>query len=287
MIMLIVLSTAFQVQAQPQDSAIIEVGGYLWNKTTLTVLIISENQSDMSSGLVNSTIRAIEDWNYAIAYFSANYSGFNYLSALNLQVQTANQTKPDFDIYVNFSESVNAGSQDAIGSTTTIPYENGTIQKSLITLATQSQYITLTQKDIQSVAAHEFGHALCIGHSNSSSDLMYPLFDIYSAQYEISTLDMYGVANAFQWIINPDQPVPSIKQELSLPSNIAYGYIPATEPAPQSLTDNPVVRALEIFVNILLTPYILLIIAVGVSLIILIELTFRKKRQAKMKNIKR
>jgi hypothetical protein len=270
-----------EAQAQIPETPIIEVGGYLWNRTTISVLIVSNNQSDWTAGLVNSTIRAIDDWNTAITYFATNYSGFSYLSAVNLQIQVSNQTESNFDVYVNFSETVASGNQDAIGATTTSPYSNGTIQKCIITIATESRYSTLTQKDIQSVAAHEFGHVLGIGHSNSSNDLMYPLFDVYGSDYGISTLDMYGVANAFQWIINPDQPVPSTKQELSLPTNITYEYIALAQPAPQAITDNPIVKALEILSNILLTPYILLMIASGILLLILIELFFRRARKAK------
>ncbi|XHH07653.1 MAG: matrixin family metalloprotease [Candidatus Bathyarchaeia archaeon] len=281
MVGFLILSGFLQVQAQTQDTITIEVGGYLWNKTTLNVLIVSQNQSDWHTSLVNSTIRAIEDWNHAIQIFSTNYSSFSYLSTVNLQVQVSDTMKPDFEIYVNFSESVILGSEDAIGSTTTIPYGNGTIQNCLILLAEQSQYISLTEKDIQNVATHEFGHALGIGHSNSSTDLMYPLYDVYAPQYEISTLNMYGVANAFQWIVNPNQPVPSPRQELYLPDNITYEYIPSVEPAPRSLTDNPILRALEVIANVLTTPYILLIIVVGISLMVLIELYFRRKGKAK------
>jgi hypothetical protein len=281
MIGIIILSLALQIQAQPQDTIIIEVGGYLWNRTDLKVLIIHQNQSDWPTSLVNSTIRAIGDWNYAIKYFSANYSDYSYISAVNLQYKVSSEMELDFDIYVNFSASVSLGSLDSIGATTTIPYGNGTIQQCLITLATQSQYTSLTQKDVQSVATHEFGHALGIGHCNSSSDLMFPNFDVYAAPYEISTLDMFGVANAFQWIANPSQPVPSPKQELSLPTDIAYRYIPSVQPAPQSLTDNPLIRAIEIFLNIISTPYILGMIIVGVSLIVLIEVYYRSRGQAK------
>lgn len=281
MIGLIVLASSLQVQAQPQqeDAIIIEVGGYLWNRTDLKVLILQENQTEWSTSLVNSTIRALEDWNYAIKYFSGNYSDYSYLSEVNLQYKISSQMDPDYDIYVSFSETVSTGSQDSIGATTTIPYGNGTIQQCQITLATQSQYLTLTPRDVQSVATHEFGHALGIGHCNSSSDLMYPLFDVYAAQYEISTLNMYGVANAFRWIIDPSQPVPSPIQDLSLPADIPYKYIPSVQPAPQSLTDNPVIRGIEIIVKVLLTPYILAMITAGVLLIILIELYFRRKRK--------
>jgi hypothetical protein len=278
-----------QNQPQPQDTVIIEVGGYVWNRTTLRTLIVtSENQSWWSESLVNSTLRAIEDWNHAITFFAENYSGFGYLSAVNLQTQVSSDMLPYFDIYINFSDSVAITSEDAIGLTTTVPYSNGTIQKCLITLATQSQYVSLTEKDIQSVATHELGHALGIGHSNSSSNLMYPMFDVYAAQYEISTLDMYGVATAFQWIIHPDLTVPTAKQELTLPADINYTYIPAVEPAPETITDNPVARALEIIGRTLLNPYILLMIVIGVSVLIGIELFFRRDRQAKnRKNPKR
>lgn len=282
MIALIVLASALQVQAQMQDTIIIEVGGYIWNKTTLNVLIVtSENESWWSPSYVNATLRAIDEWNNAITIFTNNYSQYNYLAAVNLQVQVSNQTLQDFDIIVNYTQRVDISGQDAIGVTTTLPYDNGTIQQCIISLGTQSQYLTFTEKDIQSVATHEFGHTIGIGHSNSSTDLMYPEFDIYASQLEISTLNIYGVATAFEWIINPNLPVPTTKQELYLPTDIPYKYISTAAPAPQSISDNPILRGLEVLGNILLTPYILLIIVVGVSVMIVIEVAFRLKRRPK------
>ncbi len=279
MVALIVLASALQVQAQPQDTIIIEVGGYVWNKTTLNTLIVtSENESWWSSSYLNGTLRAIDDWNNAITIFANNYSQYNYLSAVNLQVQVSNQTLQGFDIYINYSQMVGVSGQDAIGVTTTIPYDNGTIQQCIISLGTQSQYLTFTEKDTQSVATHEFGHAIGIGHSNSSTDLMYPEFDIYAAQVQISTLDMYGVAYAFQWITDPSLPLPT-KQELYLPTDIPYEYFSTAAPAPQSLSDNPILRGLEVLGKILLTPFILLIIVVGVSIMIMIEVVFRKRKK--------
>jgi predicted Zn-dependent protease len=281
-ITLLMLTCALQARAQTQDTVIIEVGGYVWNKTTLNTLIVtSENQSWWSPVYVNSTLRAIDDWNHAITYFAGNYSQFSYLSAVNLQAQISNQTLDGFDIYVSYAQSVAIGTQDSIGLTTTIPLDNGTIQKCVIALGTQSQYLQFTEKDIQSVATHEFGHAIGIGHSNSSTDLMYPQFDIYAAQIQISTLDMYGVANAFQWITNPNLPVPTAKQNLSLPPDIPFAYIPSASPPPQSIEDNPAVRAIMIVGNILLTPYILIMIIAGVSVMAFIEVAFRRKRKAK------
>jgi hypothetical protein len=279
---LIVLTFASQIQAQQQDTIIIEIGGYAWNKTTLNTLIVtSENESWWSSSYVNATVNAIDDWNHAITYFTENYSQYSYLSPVNLKYQVSNQTQPGFDIYVNFSQSVSIQNQDAIGLTSTLPNNDGTIQYCLISIGTQSQYLKFTEKDIQSVTTHELGHAIGIGHSNSSNDLMYPQFDVYASQIEISTLDMYGVANAFEWITNPNLPTPTIQQDIGLPSSIPYEYIPPAAPAPQSIGDNPVFRAIEIVGNILFTPYILLMIIIGVSIMIIIEVSFRRQRKAK------
>ncbi len=282
LLVIILGTTVFEVQAQtqPQDTFIIEVGGYTWNKTALKALIVTaENQSWWSQGLVNSTLRAIDDWNGAITYFSTNYTDFSYLSALNLEVTVSNQSEPGFDIYINYSQSVAISGQDSIGLTTTIPYNNGTIEKCIINLAAESQYLVLTERDVQSVATHELAHAICIGHSNSSSDLMYPSYDVYAAQYAISTLDLYGVAKAFQWISNPEQSAPISQQDLALPSTIPYAYAPVSEPAPTTISDNPIVKFLEMTGRILLDPYILPLVIVAIILFVLVGLSFRKKKR--------
>ncbi len=280
--MLIVGAMTLDVQAQPQDIYIIEVGGYVWNHTVLKTLIVrAENQSWWNPNLVNSTIRAVDQWNEAITFFATNYSDYAYLSAVNLQVTISNQSEPDFDIYINYSQSVAIDGQDAIGLTTTIPRNNGTIDRCVINLSTESQYLVLTEKDIQSVATHELGHALGIGHSNSSSDLMYPSYDIYAAQYAISTLDLYGVAKAFEWIIVPPASLPTRQQQLALPPNVAYEYAPISELAPTTISDNPIAKFLEMTVRILLNPYILPLLIVAIILFVMVGLSFRKKNKLK------
>ena len=124
-------ATVIGVQAQtpPQDTFVIEVGGYTWNKTTLKTLIVTaEDQSWWTQGLVNSTLRAISQWNEAIQFFATNYPDYTYLSAVTLEAKVVNQSEPDFDIYINYSQSVAINGQDSIGLATTIPYNNGTIE---------------------------------------------------------------------------------------------------------------------------------------------------------------
>lgn len=274
-------ATVIGVQAQtpPQDTFVIEVGGYTWNKTTLKTLIVTaEDQSWWTQGLVNSTLRAISQWNEAIQFFATNYPDYTYLSAVTLEAKVVNQSEPDFDIYINYSQSVAINGQDSIGLATTIPYNNGTIEKCVINLSAESQYLVLTEKDVQSVATHELAHALCIGHSNSSSDLMYPSYDVYAAQYAISTLNLYGVARAFEWINDPEQAAPIRQQQLALPQNIPYEYAPIPQSAPESISDNPVAKFLEMTGRILRNPIILSMIIVAVVLFVIIGLSFRKRK---------
>jgi hypothetical protein len=275
-------ATVVEVQAQTptQDTFVIEVGGYTWNKTALKTLIVTaEDQSWWTQGLVNSTLRAINQWNQAIQFFATNYPDYTYLSAVKLEAKVVNQSEPDFDIYVNYSQSVAINGQDSIGLATTIPYNNGTIEKCVINLAAESQYLVLTEKDVQSVATHELAHALCIGHSNSSSDLMYPSYDVYAAQYAISTLNLFGVARAFEWITNPEQAAPIRQQQLALPQNIPYEYAPIPQAAPESISDNPIAKFLEMTGRILLNPIILPMIIVAVVLFVIVGLSFRKKKK--------
>ena len=108
---------------------------------------------------------------------------------------------------------------------------------------------------------------------------MYPSYDIYAAQYAISTLDLYGVAKAFQWIINPEQSSPISQQELALPSTIPYENAPISEPAPTTISDNPIAKFLEMTGRILLNPYILPLVIVAIILFVMVGLSFRKKKR--------
>jgi len=89
---------------------------------------------------------------------------------------------------------------------------------------------------------------------------------------------LYGVANAFEWIINPPEALPTRQQELSLPPNITYEYAPISDLAPTTISDNPIAKFLEMTGRILLTPYILPLVIVAIILFAIIGLSFRKKK---------
>lgn len=267
--------------AQSTDSYIIEVSGYSWNKTTLRALIVtSENETWWNSGYLNSTLRAIDDWNYAITYFSSKYSDLGYMRQVKLVSTISNESETGYDVIINFTESLQISGTDAIGLETKYPLNNGTVLKSVVTLSSRSSVLELTQKDIQSVATHELAHSLGIGHSNMSSDPLYPSYDIYSSGFSISSLDFYGVSQNFRWLNQTEQGKVNTSQfEVSLPNYMTYELSPVSQLAPTTLADNWFIRNVLVVVNIILSPFIFPMLIILIILLIAVIFTYRKRRK--------
>jgi predicted Zn-dependent protease len=278
LVVLILMGTFLQGQAQQQNNVFIELQGHSWNKSTIRTLIVkAENETWWNEELVNSTLRAINQWNEAINFFSTKYADFAYLSALNLRAEVSDRIISNFDIYVIFSEYVWISGQNALGTASTITYSNGTAQNSTITLAVRSEYVSLTINDVQNIASHEIGHSLGLGHSNSSADLMYPAYDLFSTDNAISTLNLYGVALIFDWISTSDFKSPGqLRGSVTLPSYIEFEYAPIPEPAPKSINDNPIVKFLEMTMQIVLNPFVLPIVIVTGVLFAIMGIYYKK-----------
>ena len=75
---------------------------------------------------------------------------------------------------------------------------------------------------------------------------MYPYYDLLSTDNAISTLDLYGLATSFSWIISQGANPPA---STTLPPNIPFDYAPILDPAPKSVDDNPLVKAIVIFLS--------------------------------------
>ena len=192
-----------QAQSPNQNVYALEIQGLAWNKSTLKILLTTPNNESWWNPIyVNSTLRAIGQWNDAISYFAAHNADYAYLSNLKLEPTVLNYTESGFDIYLNWTQSNLAGSVDEVGLAT-LTSESNAIIGCTINLATHTHHgEPLIDGDMQNIALHELGHALGLGHSNDTGDVMFPDIALLGPAKSISTLDAYGVATTFAWMTN-------------------------------------------------------------------------------------
>lgn len=269
-----------QVTAQ-QETPVIDIGQSTWNKLDIKVLVVlNENQSWWQPYFPNMTARAVQQWNDAFAFFVDNYPQYSYLSGLHLTTTLSNTSQPGYDIYIVFDPNVLISGTDALGETLLKSFRNGTIEYANITISAKSQAVDLTRQDYRDTTTHELGHALGLGHSNYTEDLMYPYQDIIASKYAISTLDLYGVALLFHWANQSKLTAASFRvpSSTALPASVAYSYAPIQNPAPTSALDNPVVKYLQV---LLYNPLTLTLIIVLIVVLILLGVTIRRRRLRK------
>ncbi|NLF87926.1 matrixin family metalloprotease [Candidatus Bathyarchaeota archaeon] len=264
-----------QLQASAQaDTPSIDLGQSRWNKTVLSVLLITdEGQSWWQAYFPNMTVRAVQQWNDALSYFAEKYPQYSYLANVELITSLSNVSLPEFDIYIAFSPNVLISGVDALGETLVESSSNGTIKVANITLSAKSEVVDITKQDYRDTTVHELGHALGLGHSNSSEDLMYPYNDIFSSDYAISTLDLYGTAVLFEPTNTSEAKPPAF---VVLPSEIAYTYAPVNYPAPTTIEDNPIVKFLAVLA---LNPITLLLMVVLVAVIMMLVAVIVRRRK--------
>jgi predicted Zn-dependent protease len=273
-----------EVQAQSQNTYSLEIQGLTWNRMMLNVLLITpDNMSWWNPLYLNSTLRAIGQWNEAISYFASNYSDYAYLSNLKMLTTISKRPLTGFDIYINWTEFPLANTNNEIGLSTLTSEEN-VILNSNISLGTHTSHgDSLTDRDMQNVALHELGHNLGLGHCNYTSDTMFPEYTLLSPPRLISTLDAYGVAIAFEWLQNSFSfyPVDAWLQNnvITVPPNIPYKYL-AVSPlysTPKTLADNPAIQTLILLFQLIIHPEIFAIILVLIIVFVLIAVFPRKQ----------
>jgi len=272
------------VQGQSQDKYSLQLQGFVWSHSTLNVLVVTaDNESWWDPAFLNISLRAIGQWNEAIATFAANYSDFSYLSNLRIQPTVSTTTQPGYDIYVSWHESPFSNTTDEVGlSQISANYQN-IITNCTVNLAAHTRHgDTLNEGDMQNVALHEMGHSLGLGHSNYTGDLMYALYTMGSPAEDVSTLDVYGVATVFAWETNTSTfyPVNSLVNHVILPAGITYQFLPVSEQnaRPPTLANNSVVQFLVLMFEILIHPEIYPFVILFVVLLVIIAIFPIRKR---------
>ncbi|MCW4001449.1 MAG: matrixin family metalloprotease [Candidatus Bathyarchaeota archaeon] len=261
---------------QAQNSYSLQISSFVWDHTTLKALIFpADNESWWDPADLNSTLRAMGQWNEAVAGFADNYSEFSYLSSIKFEPEVSSQWQAGYDVYVNYTESPLSDSSDEVGLAQLYADNQNVLTNCTISLATHTAHgVELSGMDMQNIAVHELGHGLGLGHCNYSGDMMYAFYTVGSTAQEISTLDAYGVATLFAWMENPSSfyPVGEWLKEntVTLPDSIAYQGLPMSEQnmPPQSLTDNPLGRFFVSIYEWLLHPEIAVIVIAMIAFLV-------------------
>ena len=274
------------VQGQNQDTYSLQLQGFAWNRLTLNTLVVTaDNESWWNPDYVNIMLRAIGQWNEAIAAFSSNHSDFSYLSSLNIQSTVSNQSQMGFDIYVNWIESPLSSTSNEVGLSRISSDGQRAIINCSINLAAHNKHgDALDEVDLQNVALHELGHSLGLGHGNYTGDLMYSRYTMGSSAKAVSTLDVYAVATLFGWEANSTSFYPInrwLKENtIVLPSEIKYQSLPVSpqNASPETLLDNPIVQTLIFMFGVLIHPEILAVVLLVIVIFVIVGLIPKRRR---------
>lgn len=265
------LSVPALVEAQTNQKYVLALQGPTWYHSALRVLVVPRyDQTWWNPGYLNSTLRAISQWNEAISYFATNHSEFAYLSRLVMAPKVSNVTIGGFDAAISWIEQFGNETCEAGLTRTTYTTLNVITNVAITFSALDCLGNVLSEVDMQNVALHELGHCWGLGHANVTGDLMYYAYTLNSPVREISTLDVYGLGTVFRWmanseVYNPVNQGPPI-YSVTLPASINYDYIPISENniPPQSTVDQ-LRSLLDYFTQLVLQPAVLVLIVLGLS----------------------
>ena len=149
----------------------------------LTYNIVGNVEAEKEEAVHN----AIEDWDDKIDLIR-----FDEVSSGQV-----NKGRPDIQIrFINDTDESEEGPATA-GNTKTKLDKFGFIDHNIITIAEGGLGRTFDLKTIETIAKHELGHSLGLGHANFGSNLM--TTKIESAEEAISSCELDAVSQANSW----------------------------------------------------------------------------------------
>lgn len=265
------LSSLILVEAQTKDAYSLNLQGPTWDHSVIEALIVpSDGEEWWNPSYLNSTLRAINQWNEAVSYFASNHVDFAFLLEARIIPQVSNETSGGFDAYITWIEQFGNQTCEA-GLTRTTFGPSNVVANTSITFSVQDcRGNILSEVDMQNVAIHELGHGLGLSHANYTEDAMYFAYTLSSPVRAISTLDAYGVANVFRWLgvsqdFDPSNQGATV-YSVTLPEGIEFDYLPISEEnLPPRSTIDQIRTFVDDFLKFITQPEVLILTLLAIS----------------------
>lgn len=173
--LLFALALPLQAQAAATSVSLLRV---TWDHDPVTVYISLQKGVDASYGSMVEA--AFNDWGSALKTASGNADAFDFTF---LTDKPSKKNPPDVSVTVRKNTGMILGSAS-------VSSRGGVISNVKVTLTAYNAIgLPLGESDFRSIARHEIGHALGLGHSNDDGaeplDLMAPSFDFVGVNYDI------------------------------------------------------------------------------------------------------
>jgi hypothetical protein len=160
-----------------------------WGKDLADGILTYSIDGNVDSEKKEAVQSAIRDWDKKIELIK-----FEEFSS----AQENNNNRPDIKIrFIDNGDQFEDEGPETAGNTKTRLDNSGFIDFNIITIAEGGLGKTFNIKTIETIAKHEIGHALGLGHANFGSNLM--TTKIESAAQAISSCELEAVKQANSW----------------------------------------------------------------------------------------
>jgi hypothetical protein len=160
-----------------------------WGKDLADSILTYSIDGNVDSEKKEAVHNAIGDWDNKIESIK-----FEEVSS----AQENNNNRPDIQIrFIDNGDEFEDEGPETAGNTKTRLDNSGFIDYNIITIAEGGLGKTFKIKTIETIAKHEIGHALGLGHANFGSNLM--TTKIESAAQAISSCELEAVRQANSW----------------------------------------------------------------------------------------